>query len=281
MTNAIWKGHITFSLVSIPIALYSAENRTELHFHLLDSRDQARVRYERINDETGKEVPWDKVIKAFEFDKNNYVVLSSEDFKRAAPKEIKTIDIENFVYMDEINPIYFERPYYLIPDKGGEKGYVLLRETLTKNKKIAIAKVVIRDKQYLAALMPLENALVINLLRFQQELISMENFAFPTKDAKDYNLNPSELKMAEQLIDTMTEKWQPEKYHDDYREKLFKWIEEKASTQKVKKPQEKEEAGAAKTIDFMAALKKSLEAKGKIKDKTNAKFHKSIRKVKR
>lgn len=280
MSNAIWKGHITFSMVSIPIALYSAEKRTELHFHLLDSRDQARVRYERINDETGKEVPWDKVVKAFEFDKNNYVVLNKEDFKRAAPKEFKTIDIESFIYGDEINPIYFERPYYLIPEKGGEKGYVLLRETLKKIKKIAIAKVVIRDKQYLAALIPMDNALVLNLLRFKQELLDIENFNFPGQDLKDYAVNPNELKMAEQLVDSMTEKWHPNKYHDDYREKLLQWIEEKASHQKVKKPKEKEEVVAAKTIDFMAALKKSLESVGKTTAKNEVHPQKVHRKAK-
>lgn len=280
MTNAIWKGHITFSLVSIPIALYSAEKRTELHFHLLDSRDQARVRYERINDDTGKEVPWDKVVKAFEFDKNNYVVLSKEDFKRAAPKEFKTIDIENFVYLDEINPIYFERPYYLVPEKGGEKGYVLLRETLRRIKKVAIAKVVIRDKQYLAALIPMENALVLNLLRFKQELADLENFNFPSQELKDYAVNPNEIKMAEQLVDSMTDKWKADKYHDDYREKLLQWIEEKASQQNVKKPKEKEEVVSAKTIDFMAALKKSLASVGKATAKNDPHPQKMRRKAK-
>jgi DNA end-binding protein Ku len=260
MANAIWKGHIAFGLVSIPIALYSAEKRTELHFHLLDSRDQARVRYERVNDETGKEVPWDKVIKAFEFDKNNYVVLSNDDFKRAAPTATKRIDIENFVNVDDINPVYFDRPYYLVPDKVGEKGYVLLRETLQETKKVGIAKVVIREKQYLAALMPMSHALVLNLLRFKQELLSISEFPMPDQALKTYHIAASELKMAEQLVASMTQAWQPEIYHDDYRESLLTWIEEKATQGKVKKPKEKiEEQASAKTIDFMAALKKSLE----------------------
>jgi DNA end-binding protein Ku len=260
MANAIWKGHIAFGLVSIPIALYTAEKRTELHFHLLDSRNQARVRYERINDETGKEVPWDKIVKAFEFDKNNYVVLSNEDFKRAAPTATKTIDIENFVNLEDINPTYFERPYYLVPDKVGEKGYVLLRETLHNTKKVGIAKVVIREKQYLAALMPMSHALVLNLLRFKQELIAMNEFPMPDQNLKNYHITDTELKMAEQLVASMTQSWQPEIYHDDYRETLLNWIEEKASQGRKKKPKEKiVEQASAKTIDFMAALKKSLE----------------------
>lgn len=261
MANAIWKGHISFGLVSIPIGLYSAEKRTELHFHLLDSRDQARVRYERINDETGNEVPWSNVIKVFEFDKNNYVALSNEDFKRAAPKAVKTIDIENFVKLEEINPIFFERPYYLVPEKVGEKGYVLLRETLENTKKVAIAKVVIRDKQYLAALMPMNNALVLNLLRFVQEIHPVEDFTIPEQNIKSYHISKTELQMAEALIDGMTESWQPKRYHDEYRDKLLKWIEEKALHGKTRKTAEKakDDDIPGKTIDFMAALKKSLQ----------------------
>ncbi len=260
MTNPIWNGHISFGLVNIPISLYSAEKRTELHFHLLDVRNQARVRYERINDDTGKEVPWNKVVRAYELEKNNYVVLNDEDFKRAAPEATKTIDIETFVDQAEIDPIYFERPYYLVPDKVGEKGYVLLRETLRKTKKVAIAKVVIREKQYLAALIPIEHALVLNLIRFQQELRSLSEFSIPDKNLKAYKVQPQELKMAEQLVESMVQKWQPSHYHDDYREALLKWIEKKVSQGKIKKPPKikEEEAIPANVIDFMAALKGSL-----------------------
>ena len=210
------------------------------------------------------------LLNAFEFDKNNYVVLSKEDFRQAAPKATKTIDIENFINIDEITPVYFERPYYLIPDKGGEKGYVLLRETLKNNKKVAVAKVVIREKQYLAILMPMGDALILNLIRFKQELLPISDFSVPTQKLKDYHITPAELKMAEQLVNSMTEKWHPEKYHDDYRETLLKWIEEKASKAKIKKPKEAEPE-TAKTIDFMAALKRSLEKTNKksIKDTTH------------
>jgi len=174
MQRPIWKGHISFGLVSIPVSLYSAEKRVDLHFHMLDSRNLKRIRYERVNDDTGKEVPWTQVVKAFEFDKNNYVILSDDDFKQAAPKAIKSIDIEDFTNLSDIDYLYFERPYYLVPDKSGEKGYVLLREGLKKTKKVGIAKVVIRAKQYLAAVMPGEYSLILNLLRFNQELRNEE-----------------------------------------------------------------------------------------------------------
>lgn len=270
MTNPIWRGHISFGLVNIPVTLYSADKRAELHFHMLDSRNRARVRYERINEETGKEVPWDKVVKAYEFEKNNYVILSKDDFERAAPKATKTIDIENFINLDEIAPVYFEKPYYLVPEKIGIKGYVLLRETLQKAKKVAIAKVVIREKQYLAALMPVKEALVLNLIRFKQELRSLNEFAIPDKHIKSYNIHPQELKMAEQLVNSMTKEWKPEQYHDEYREFLLKWIEKKSQHKIKKAPKSKEKRPATNVIDFMGALKQSLQRAQKTSVKNHA-----------
>jgi len=275
MPSSIWKGHISFGLVSIPIVLHSAEKRQELRFHLLDSRDQSRIHYERINDTTGKEVPWDKIVKAFEYDKNSYVVLNPEDFKRAAPKATKTIDIKNFVNYSDINFMYFEKPYYLAPDRAGEKGYALLRETLKKTKKVAIAKIVIREREYLAAILPMENALVLNLLRFAQEILPTKEFNIPEGDLKDYHILPNELKMAEALVASMTAKWQPKLYHDDYRDALMKWIEQKTlhhgKTKKAKVTAE--EKTPAKTLDFMAALKKSLANAKRTPSKSHAKQH--------
>lgn len=259
MQRPIWKGHISFGLVNIPVTLYSAEKRTELHFHLLDSRNKARVRYERINDETGKEVPWNEIVKAFEVDQDNYVILKDEDFKRAAPKAVKTIEIEDFVNLSEIDYMYFEKPYILVPDKFGEKGYVLLRESLKKEKKVGIAKIVIRSKQYLAAVLACKNMLMIILLRFAQELRKADEFTLPEEDLKKYRITERELKMAAQLIEGMTNKWKPENYHDEYREALMQWIEEKAiqgKPKRTRKTKEKEEPG--KVIDFMQLLKDSL-----------------------
>lgn len=256
----IWKGHISFGLVSIPVEVYSAEKRTELHFHLLDSRNKARIHYSRINDETGKEVPWDKIVKAFEYSKDKYVILDDADFKQAAPAVTKTIDIESFVNINEIDYVFFEKPYYLVPEKTGEKGYILLRETLKKTKKVGIAKVVIREKQYLAAILPVKNAILLNLLRFNQEIRPLEDFHFPDKSLKTYRISDKEIAMAEQLVKGMSGKWEPEAYHDDYREKLLKWIEKKRKTRNKTVTAEKEVSYADNTIDFMAALKKSLES---------------------
>ncbi len=260
MADAIWKGHISFGLITIPISIYSAEKHAELHFHFLDSRNQARVRYERINEETGKQVPWNNIVKALEITKDNYVILDEEDFKHAAPKSTKMINIENFINHAEIDPIYFERPYYLVPDPSAEKGYVLLRETLERTQKIAIAKIVIREKQHLAALLPMKNALILNLLRFQQQLYAPEDFSIPGEEIETYNITLQELKMAEELINNRSQKWAPEKYHDDYQAALFKWINKKISESRIKKTNEiREETPSSKTTDFMLALKRSLQ----------------------
>lgn len=270
----IWKGSIAFGLVSIPVELYSAEKRTELHFHLLDSRTQSRVHYERINDETGEEVPWNDVIKAFEFEKGSYVMLKEEDFKRAAPKAFKTIDIENFVDLNEIEYPYFDRPYYLVPENGAEKAYVLLRDALKATHKVGVAKIVIRSKQYLACVIPGNTSLMLNLLRFDQELRKENEFNFPQETLKTYRITEKEINMAKELIAGMTSSWDPSSYHDEYRESLMKWIEEKATQGKAKttrkKPEKTEEA--SKVIDFMELLSKSLAStKSKAKPKRTAK----------
>lgn len=273
----IWKGQISFGLVNIPVEVFSAEKRTEIRFHLLDCRDNSRIHYERVNEETGKEVPWNKVVKAFEFSKNKYVLLRDADFKRVAPKATKTIEIENFVNIHEISYIYFERPYYLIPNKMGEKGYILLRETLKRTKKVGIAKVVIREKQYLAAVLPIENALMLNILRFQQELHAQDEFDLPEEDLDSYHISSKEIDMAEQLVKGMTKKWIPKEYHDDYREKLMDWIEkqeELSSGKKKAAKKSKKEKLPDNTIDFMAALKKSLQ------DVKNSGTHAKTRKIK-
>jgi DNA end-binding protein Ku len=279
MQNPIWKGNISFGLVSISVALYSAEKRFDLHFHLLDSRDKARIHYARINDETGKEVPWDQIVKGYEYNKNNYVILKPEDFKRAAPEVTKTIEIKEFVNSDEIDYIYFDKPYYLIPEKSGEKGYVLLREGLKKENKTGIGKVVIREKEYLAAVMAKDDALILHLLRFYQEVKQADEFILPQKPLKSYHISEKEIKMAQQLIDGMTEKWKPESYHDDYRDALRKWIEDKYSHgKKVHVEKKEEEPVMGKTLDFMAALKKSLKDVKKESSKVSSSHkHKTMR----
>lgn len=270
MQRAIWKGYIAFGLVNIPVCLYSAEKRTKLNFHLLDSRNKARVRYERINDETGEEVPWNKIVKAFEYDKGNYVVLSNEEFKQVAIEAAQTIDITNFVEQKALSYVYFETPYYLIPDKNGEKGYVLLREVLKRTNKIGIAKVIIRNRQHLAALIPCDDALLLNLLRYNNELKSSDEFNFPNKEIPKYKITEQELKLSEQLIKKMTTQWKPDVYEDEYQTALMQLIEEKVRTHKVKTKTKQKIQPASNVIDFISVIKKSLGDK-KVKEKTKSK----------
>lgn len=260
VSRPIWRGDISFGLVSVPVQLFSAERRSDLNFHLLDNRDHARIHYERINDSTGEEVPWNDVVKAYEYSKGHYVVLEDKDFKRAAVESSENIEIEAFVPQKDIDYMYFDKPYYLVPDKKGEKGYVLLRDTLKQTKKVGIAKVAIRTRQYLAALMAVGDSLVLNLLRFSNELRQQSEFEVPTKKTK---VSAKEAEIAQQLVNAMSTKWNPNQYHDDYREALLKIIEKKEKGIPIKEPP-KAEKPSAKVIDFMALLKKSVEEqKGK------------------
>ncbi|MBX3387823.1 MAG: Ku protein [Phycisphaeraceae bacterium] len=265
MARAVWKGHITFGLVNVPVNLFPAEQRADLQFHLIDSRDHARVRYERVNEETGEEVPWDSVVRGFEYSDGNYVVLSDEELKRAAPEATKSVEIQSFVKSGDIDPIYFDTPYYLEAGKGGEKGYVLLREAMKESGKVGIARVVIRTRQYIAALSPRGDVLMLDLLRYPQEIRSTKELNVPAGSAKSHGVSTQELKIARTLIDAMAADWKPSEYHDTYREQLMKWIEKKiasGSTKKSPAAPEKEEEPATGPINFMEVLKKSLEKSG-------------------
>lgn len=263
MPRPIWTGQISFGLVNIPVSLYPATEKTEVHFHLLDSRNMARVRYERINEETGEEVPWNDLVKAYEYDKHNYVVLKDEEIKKASVKNTEIINIENFVPIKQIDCIYFDKPYYLIPEKNAEKGYVLLREALKKTQTVGIAKVVIRTRQYLAALMPHQGGLLLNLLHFAQEFRDIKTFDLPLDSLKKYKITPKEIEIAEQLIKAMVSSWSPKQYHDEYRDKLMKWIQQKIKTGKTIVEKTEEPAKPTKIIDFMKLLKKSVEQNSK------------------
>ena len=197
MLRPIWKGQIAFGLINIPIELYSAEQKNDLRFKLVDSRNKAKIRYERINEETGKEVPWSEVAKALEVKNKGFIVLEDEDFKRAAVENTQTFEIEDFINRDDLETIYFEKPYYLIPSKRGEKGYVLLREVLKKTNKVAIGKVVIRTRQYLATVFPFEDTLILDLLRFADEIRSPKELKIPKGGIKDYKISPREVEMAQ------------------------------------------------------------------------------------
>jgi len=283
MARPIWKGHITFGLVQIPVVLHSAENRSDLQFRLLDSRDHARVRYERVNEVTGHEVPWNDVVKAFEYDKDNYIILKDEDFKRAAAEATQAIEIEAFVDQDDISPIYYERPYFVVPGKHGEKAYALLRDGMLKARRVGVAKVVIRTRQHLCALMAQGNVLTLMLLRFRQELRDPAEYQAPAADAKKFHVAPKELEMAGQLIASMSGPWKPEKYHDEYRDALMKWIEKKAKAggaMPAPEPEEEEAEDVPPTFNITDLLARSI--KGGAKPARAAKPAKTTRaKVKR
>jgi DNA end-binding protein Ku len=277
MARPIWKGHISFGLVNVPVVLYSAERRTaDLSFRMIDSRNSARVRYERVNEETGEEVPWDKIVKGYEYEDGNYVLLSEEELDRASAEMTRTIEIEEFVDLSEIDVRYFDKPYVLVPGNKGEKGYVLLREAIADAGKAGIAKVVIRARQYLGALMAQNNALVLELLRYPQELVEMGDFELPSKDLREHGVQKKEIELATKLIGGMTAKWQPSQYRDEYRDVLLKMIQRKVEagqTEAIEDPDAEDEAPVKQTINFMDVLKKSVEhaSKGRAKNGRAAK----------
>ena len=261
MARGLWKGAISFGLVNVPVELHSAKKRSaELDMTMLDKRDLAPVGYKRVNKATGKEVPWDEVVKGYEYRNDKYVVLSEEDFRRANPEAAKTVDIQAFVELADIAPQYFETPYYLIPGKRGEKAYALLRETLKKAGKAGIATVMIRTKQYLAALIAQEELLVLNTLRYHDELKKPSEFEIP--GAK---VTAKEMDMAMRLVDDMADKWQPAKFKDTFKDDLLKRIEQKVEageTEEITEPEKgARERKGGEVIDLMSLLKKSIEKK--------------------
>ena len=270
MARGLWKGAISFGLVNVPVELYSAQKRSaELDLTMLDRRDMAPVGYRRVNKASGKEVPWEDVVKGYEYEDGRYVVLSEEDFRRANPELSRTVDILAFVDSAEIAPQYFETPYYLGPGKRGEKAYALLRDALQKANKVGIARVVIRTKQYLAALVPQGEVLMLNTLRYHAELKTPADLDIPDR-LKGARVTSKELDMALRLVDDMSDDWQPEKYHDTYHEDLLERIEEKVKagqTEEVTEPEKapKGEKGG-EVIDLMALLKKSVEKRSQKSD---------------
>jgi DNA end-binding protein Ku len=262
MARSLWKGAISFGLVNVPVELHSAKKRAaELDMTMLDKRDLAPVGYKRVNKSTGKEVAWGDVVKGYEYKDDKYVVLSDEDFRRANPEASRTVDILAFVELADIQPQYFETPYYLVPEKRGEKAYALLRETLEKAGKAGIASVVIRTKQYLAALVAEDDVMVLNTLRYADELKEPGELKIPKA-----KVTAKELDMALRLVEDMADDWQPSKFKDTYREDLLKRIQEKVKAGQTEEltepdPDAEKPAKGAEVIDLMALLKKSVEKK--------------------
>jgi len=265
--RAIWKGTISFGLVNIPIALYPATRKEELRFRLLRAKDLSPVNYKRVAEKDGKEVPWDQIVKGYEYEKGKYIVLKDEDFQRVDLEATQTVDIQDFVEQEEIDPVFFYKPYYLEPQKGGDKAYVLLRETLERTGKVGIAKVVIKTRQYLAGVKAENHVLVLELMHFAEELADPDKLHVPKK------IEPAkrEIDMATALVNSMSSKWQPKKYRDDYRDALMEVIEEKveAGGKELEEKPKKKGPPSTKVIDLVAVLQESLnQAKGGNKTKT-------------
>jgi DNA end-binding protein Ku len=267
MPHAIWKGSLRFGLVTIPIAVYPAESPDALDFGLLDRRSLQPVGYRKINKATGKELPSSEIVRGYEVSEGRWVVLSDADLKRANPEATQSVDIFAFVGREEIAPLYFDRPYYLAPLKHGEKAYALLREALGRSGRQALARVVLRTRQHVAAVYPLERALVLNLLRFAHELRDTDAYGLPPAGLTKLGLTAKEVEMAERLIDGMVEAWKPEQYKDDYRDDLLALIRRKSKSAGKAEEEEAEAPAArapkAEVVDLMALLKQSVEQGGR------------------
>jgi DNA end-binding protein Ku len=257
---AIWKGSITFGLVSIPVELRSAVRTDNISFRMLHEEDLSPIKYERVCAADGEPVPWGEIVKGYEYTKGKFVVMTDEDFKAAALESSKVIDIIDFVKEDEVDPRYFETPYFLLPTKGGEKAYALLREAIRKTGSIGIGKIIMRQTQHLAGVKVVGDAIVLEIMRFANELVDIGEFSFPTAEA----VRPQEMQMAEQLIANLAEPFDPAKYTDDYRANLMRIIKAKMKGKKVKLEEPEREPQDAGVIDLMSRLRESLE-QGKAK----------------
>jgi len=253
--RVLWKGSISFGLVTIPVSLYPATQREELKFRLLRSGDLSPVNYKRVAEADGKEVPWEQIVKGYEYEKGKFVVLKDEDFARVDVEATQTVDIMNFVDIDEVDPLLFYKPYYLEVGKGGDKAYVLLRDALRDSGKIAIAKVVIRSRQHLAAVKPQKNGLMLELMHFPKEILDVSEFKEPTEKT----VGKAEMQMAKQLIASMSSEWEPAQYNDEYHEALEKLIEEKIEHPDTKTAAPTKKRQSTDVIDLVAVLQKSLQ----------------------
>ncbi len=258
MARAIWSGSLSFGLVTIPVKLTGAVRTNELSFHMLHKKDEGRIKFERVCSVDGKPVPWDEIVKGYEYEKGEHVVLTDADFERIDPKVTNTIDILEFVEIEKIDPMYFEQPYYLEPTKQGRHAYALLRETLDQTARVAVARVVIRTREYLAAVKPSGEALVLDLMRWGTEIVDRSDLDLPGNE----KLPPAELKMAKMLVDSMSvDEFEPEKFPNRYREELLAIIDARVSGKEL--PRAKKAAPArGKVVNLMDVLERSLKERG-------------------
>jgi len=258
--HGIWKGSISFGLLNIPVTLQTAEQEKELHFTQLDPSNMAPIKMKRTNSKTGREVDYGDIVKGYKTDSGRYVIVTDKDFKAANPKATQTIDLEDFIAVDDIDPMLFERPYYVVPQKNGEKGYFLLRDALERSKKVAVGKLVLRTKQHLAAVMPRGKYLVMELLRFAHEVLEEHEVKY-LEGISEPSYQPRELKMAEQLVEEMTTNWKPDRYKDTYHDDLLARIKAKEKNGDLEDAPEEEveeDEDSSKVVDLLPLLQKSL-----------------------
>jgi DNA end-binding protein Ku len=262
VARALWKGDISFGLVNIPVELYPAEEHREFKFSMLDKRDLSPVGYKRYSKKSNKEVEWEDIVKGYEYEKGQYVVLSEEDFRRANVKASETIDIQLFVPAAEIPTEFFETPYFLAPTKRGRKVYALLRETLAATGRIAIAQVVIRTAQHLAAVVPAGRALMLNTMRYQDQLRTPGDMDLPAKSLKDVGVTAKEIELAKKLVGDMAGHWSGSEFKDTYHQDLMRRVREKIkkgeTTQITEREPEADRPRSAEVIDLAALLRQSL-----------------------
>jgi DNA end-binding protein Ku len=259
MPRAIWTGSISFGLVNVPVKLYPAVRQNDIHFSQFEEGTGAKIRYKRVSDKTGEEVPWEKIVKGYEISKGHFVTIDPEELEAAQPEATRTIDIEDFVELDDIDPIYYEHTYYLAPtsgEGGPAKAYRLLLEAMEQQGKVAIGRVVLRTKQYLAAIRPLEGVLALSTMLFADEVVDRK--ALDDLPKKSASVSDRELGMASQIIDSLTTDWDPSRYHDTYRDKILELIDKKAAGEEIVTGEAPAESG--KVVDLLAALEASLAA---------------------
>jgi DNA end-binding protein Ku len=260
MPRPIWSGAISFGLVSVPVKLYPAVSQKDVSFHQIDKQSGSRIRYKRVSDKTGREIPYDRIAKGYEISDDEYVVIDKQELEKFAPDATKRIDIEDFIDLAEVDPIYYEHTYYLSPDKGGDKAFALLRRAMDEADKIGVGRVVIRTKQYLAAIRPYgRKALALETMYFPDEIVDEEDV--PALPDRMPRVSDKELSMARKLIDSLSTEFDPDKYHDEYRERVLDFLKKKAKGKTITIEEPGEETAAV--TDLMEALKASVEGKRK------------------
>jgi len=260
MPRAIWSGSISFGLVNVPVKLYSAVHPQGLSFHQFQEGTSARVRNKRVSEKTGREVPYEDIVKGYEVEKGHYVMVEPDELAEFNPRATRTIDIEDFVDLDEIDPIYYDNTYYLAPDdsEGARKAYALLLKAMEDQKKVAIGRLVMRNKQYLSAIRPLDGALALSTMRFHDEVMAPSDIDEIPTGRSAPRAQPAEVKMASQIIDSMSREWDPKRYEDTYRVQVLDFLKKKAAGEEIVVEEEPEEQ--SNVTDLMSALEASLEA---------------------